>query len=104
VLLLVYLQLAIRWTFPRFRYDQVQTVGWKILLPLGLANVFVTAALVLWDPSLRALALVGMVEVGVLALLTITAPRQVRRAQEEAAAHENHGHGGHGAALPAGTH
>ena len=33
VVLLCYVQLAIRWTFPRFRYDQIQTLGWKILPP-----------------------------------------------------------------------
>ncbi|HTS80025.1 MAG TPA: complex I subunit 1 family protein [Myxococcaceae bacterium] len=69
VLVLCYLQLAIRWTFPRFRYDQIQTLGWKILLPQALANVFVTGALVLLDPSLRTLAVVGFLEIGfVLAL------------------------------------
>lgn len=66
VLFLSWLQLAIRWTFPRFRYDQVQKLGWRMLLPIGLANVFVTAALVLYDPSLRTLALVGLLEIGLL--------------------------------------
>ncbi|MFO0597685.1 MAG: complex I subunit 1 family protein [Myxococcaceae bacterium] len=95
VLALVFLQLLIRWTFPRFRYDQVQNLGWKILLPLGLVNLFVTGALILWDPSLRLLALFGFVVIGAFAFLTMTAPRQVR-AEEEAHGHghDDHGHGG----------
>jgi NADH-quinone oxidoreductase subunit H len=43
--LLVYIW--IRWTVPRFRYDQVMSLGWKVLLPTSLAYVMVVAATVL---------------------------------------------------------
>ncbi len=46
ILALVWLQFMMRWTLPRFRYDQVMVLGWKILLPLSIANLFITALVV----------------------------------------------------------
>ena len=38
--------IIIRWTVPRFRYDQVQKLGWHYLLPLALVNIFITAIII----------------------------------------------------------
>jgi NADH-quinone oxidoreductase subunit H len=37
------LQIVIRWSLPRFRYDQLMNLGWKLLLPVSIANLVVTA-------------------------------------------------------------
>jgi NADH-quinone oxidoreductase subunit H len=93
---LMWLQLTIRWLLPRFRYDQIQKLCWKILLPAALVNVFVTAAAVLLDPSLQLLAWIG---VGTLvAIFAITAAASRAPAAGHGAAHaagHSHAAAGH---------
>jgi len=48
VMLLCMLQLAVRWTLPRFRYDQLMKLGWKGLLPASLLNLTATAVFSAW--------------------------------------------------------
>ena len=42
----MFLFVWVRWTLPRFRYDQLMTIGWKRLFPLALFNIFLTGLLV----------------------------------------------------------
>ncbi|HXG00597.1 MAG TPA: NADH-quinone oxidoreductase subunit NuoH [Bacteroidota bacterium] len=42
---MLFFYMWIRWTIPRFRYDQLMNLGWKVMLPLSLLNLFVTGVL-----------------------------------------------------------
>jgi len=58
------IQLTIRWTLPRFRYDQLMRLGWRKLLPASLVNLVVTGLVVLAAQSagptvVRALGVAG---------------------------------------------
>jgi NADH-quinone oxidoreductase subunit H len=47
VIVMIWVQMLLRWTLPRFRYDQVMDLCWKIILPLSIANIFVTGFVLL---------------------------------------------------------
>jgi len=42
-IVMIWILMLLRWTLPRFRYDQVMKLGWKVILPLSLLNILVTA-------------------------------------------------------------
>jgi NADH-quinone oxidoreductase subunit H len=86
-----FVQLFIRWTIPRFRYDQIMSLGWKVLLPAAILNMFVSGVVLLAigeggvglsnaldvaGDLTQALVLVGTV-VGVIALISgLLSPRR----------------------------
>jgi NADH-quinone oxidoreductase subunit H len=48
VVAMVWFLMLIRWTLPRFRYDQAMRLGWLGLLPLAVLNIILTAAVLLF--------------------------------------------------------
>jgi NADH-quinone oxidoreductase subunit H len=43
VFVFIYMLIWFRGTFPRFRYDQLMNIGWKVLIPLGMVAILVNA-------------------------------------------------------------
>jgi NADH-quinone oxidoreductase subunit H len=73
MLLLIWVQMVTRWAFPRFRYDQIMRLGWKMMLPVSLANVVLSAGIWLWGGR-EGLAWMGIIEwIALLGFLAFSA-------------------------------
>src|SRR5438270_7868955 len=48
VVFFIFFFMWVRWTIPRFRYDQLMSLGWKVMIPLALANMLITGGMILW--------------------------------------------------------
>lgn len=47
ILLFIFFFIWVRWTIPRFRYDQLMRLGWKILIPLAIVNIVITGLVII---------------------------------------------------------
>jgi NADH-quinone oxidoreductase subunit H len=110
-LFVIWVQMLIRWAFPRFRYDQIMRLGWKMMLPLALANVVVSAFCFLAGGR-EGIAWMGIVEW--IAIIFFVAFTAAHKTSIEPGSHSSTTLAGHGtpaiahstaAAAPAGgTH
>jgi len=99
VLVLIFVQFLARWAFPRFRYDQIMRLGWKMMLPISLANVIVTAGVFLWGGR-DGLAIMGVVEwIFILAFIALSAAQTTEAAPAHGTAARGMPQGPHGAAT-----
>lgn len=48
IVMFIFLFMWVRWTIPRFRYDQLMNLGWKVLIPLALINMLITGGVILY--------------------------------------------------------
>ena len=48
IIIFIFIFMWVRWTIPRFRYDQLMRLGWNYMIPIALINMLITGALILW--------------------------------------------------------
>lgn len=48
IVFFIFFFMWVRWTIPRFRYDQLMNLGWKVMIPLALLNMLITGGVILW--------------------------------------------------------
>ena len=93
------LQFVVRWALPRFRYDQLMRLGWRIMLPLSLVNIGVTAvALIAADGEANYVMATGLavLTLFVLSLFYRRTPREAETGHghgHDDHSHDDHGHG-----------
>jgi NADH-quinone oxidoreductase subunit H len=89
VMLFLLMYVWFRATFPRFRFDQLMDLGWKFMIPLALANIFVTGIFILAGQE-RLLYWIGLGAIGAAALFLFKpkrAPRKHAPSDVEGVAH-----------------
>jgi NADH-quinone oxidoreductase subunit H len=85
LLAVVYVLVWIRATLPRFRYDRLMAFGWKVLIPLGLLWILITAAAIVLprDPGWSALRVAIVLVFGTIAVVALLGPMIVGRPRSD---------------------
>jgi NADH-quinone oxidoreductase subunit H len=75
VMLSIFLIMLIRWTIPRFRFDQLMELTWKVFLPLSLANIVAVMCVKQFEINAYALLPISILLFALFGFFTITAKR-----------------------------
>jgi NADH-quinone oxidoreductase subunit H len=84
VMLFLLMYVWFRATFPRFRFDQLMDLGWKFMIPLALANIFVTGAFILAGQE-RLMTWIGVILIGMTAFYLFKPRRPAAKAETKVA-------------------
>ena len=84
--MLIFVFMWVRWSFPRFRYDQLMSIGWKVMIPLGLVNLVASAFAQEFLPT-NAYAIKMLISWGVLALCVLYAALKAAAPSSNAQTH-----------------
>ncbi len=106
VFICILLIMMLRWTIPRFRFDQLMELAWKVMIPLGLVNVVMVMFVQQFQLS-RLWLVAGSVSIfAAWGFLSATAKRAHLSGGKKrpASGSPGHGHGGHAAGHGAGGH
>jgi NADH-quinone oxidoreductase subunit H len=91
MLFIIWILFVARWAFPRFRYDQIMRLGWKMMLPISLVNVMVTAGIYLWAGR-EGIAWMGIIEWAAIIFFVALTARSHAPAAAEGDAHHAAAH------------
>jgi len=99
-LIMIWVMFLARWALPRFRYDQVMHLGWKMILPVSIANVVLTAAAFLYgfDNTVRDGSIFAremMARVGIVEIFVFVGYVMFWGKTPAAETPDAHGHGAH---------
>jgi len=75
VMLSIFLIMLIRWTIPRFRFDQLMELTWKVFLPLSLANIVAVMCVMQFNINPYALFPTSILLFALFGFFTVTAKR-----------------------------